>query len=102
MNVKRRASTGTSRPPRVVGCDVSELQRTAISQPMGVTPLTGYTVIKPVDLRGERIQVTAFYDELGRTVERWQFTETDVRWYHVEKVVKKRISVTVERQVPIG
>lgn len=80
---------------------MNELQRTEISQPMGATPLTGYTVPKPVDMHGERIQVTAFYDELGRTVERWEFSETDIRWYHVEKVVNKRISVTVERKVPM-
>lgn len=81
---------------------MAELQRTAISQPMSTTPLTGYTVPRPTNVGGELIQVTAFFDELGRTVERWQFTDTDVRWYHVEKVVKKRVTVTVERGAPIG
>ena len=80
---------------------MSELQRTKISQPMSTTPLAGYKVPRPVDLAGELIQVTAFHDELGRTVERWQFSESDVRWYHVEKFVKKRVTITTERAVPI-
>lgn len=102
MNGKRLPNTGTCKPPRARGREMGDLQRTQISPPMGPVPLVGYAVPKPRDMKGERIQVTAYHDELGRTVERWQFSESDVRWYHVEKVVKKRISVTVERQVPIG
>jgi hypothetical protein len=79
-----------------------ELQRTLIPQPMSTTPLMGYTPPRPRDFAGELIQVTAFSDEFGRTVERWQFNDTDVRWYHVEKFVKKRVVVTTERQVPLG
>ncbi len=81
---------------------MSELQRTAIGQPMSTTPLSGYKVPCPVDGAGERIQVTAFFDELGRTVERWQFSETDVRWYHVEKFVDRRVTVTTQVRGPIG
>lgn len=61
----------------------------------------GYTVPRPRDSAGELIQVTAFSDEFGRTVERWQFSETDVRWYHVEKFTRKKVTVTVERSSPL-
>jgi hypothetical protein len=80
---------------------MQELQRTLISQPMSTTPLMGYTVPRPRDMAGELIQVNAFHDEMGRTVERWQFSEDDVRWYHVEKFVRKRVTVVVERGAPI-
>lgn len=102
MSAPRRGSTGTYRRRRARGRSVSELQRTAITQPMSTTLLAGYAVPHPRDSAGELIQVTAFYDEMGRTVERWQFSETDVRWYHVEKVVKKRVMITSERSVPLG
>jgi hypothetical protein len=80
---------------------MQELQRTLISQPMSTTPLIGYTPPKPRDAQGNRIQVTAYSDEYGRTVERWDLSETDVRWYHVEKYVRKRVTVTTERRAPL-
>jgi hypothetical protein len=78
-----------------------ELQRTLIGQPMSTTPLPEFKVPHAVDIAGEKIQITAFFDEMGRTVERWQFSDTDVRWYHVEKFVTKRVTVYVERGAPI-
>jgi hypothetical protein len=69
---------------------------------MSTTPLVGYTPPKPHHANGERIQVTAFYDEMGRTVERWEFGEDDVRWYHVEKYVRKKVTVTTEVREPVS
>jgi hypothetical protein len=80
---------------------VHELQRTRIDQPMSTTPLIGYTPPHPRHANGERIQVTAYSDEMGRTVERWHLSDDDVRWYHVEKYARQRITITKDVRGPL-
>lgn len=65
--------------------------RILIAQPMGTIPAQNYTPPKPHLLNGELVQVTAFTDEHGRLVERWQFSDDDVRWYEVLESGKQTV-----------
>lgn len=77
-----------------------ELQRVRIAEPMSATPFDGRTPPKPVDATGQRIQVTCHVTEFGEIVERWQFSETDVRWYRLECFRSRWITLKVEKRVP--
>jgi hypothetical protein len=74
-----------------------EVQRISISPPMGATPTDVWIPPKPRDYKGERIQVTAYISEFNEIVERWQFSDTDVRWYRVERHTQERVSVKVDK-----
>lgn len=77
-----------------------ELQRIRIAEPMSAHPFDGRTPPKPVDCTGQRIQVTCHVTEFGEIVERWQFSETDVRWYRLECFKSRWITLKVEKRVP--
>jgi hypothetical protein len=57
---------------------------------------------QPVLPNGARVQVTAFLDENGAVVERWQFSDTDIRWYRLEAYQGRRVTIKVERRAPTG
>ena len=80
----------------------AEIQRILISQPMLATPTDAWLPPRPHLPGGERIQVTAHVTENSEIVERWQFSETDVRWYRLERYSTRWVSIKVERKVPIG
>lgn len=77
-----------------------ELQRVLISAPMSAQPFDGRTPPQPVDARGQRIQVTCHTTEFAEIVERWQFSDTDVRWYRLECFKTRWITLKVEKRVP--
>jgi hypothetical protein len=79
-----------------------EVQRVSISPPMGAAPYDAWKPPRPVDYKGERIQVTAHITEFNEVVERWQFSDTDVRWYRVERYRQERVTVKVERRGPLA
>lgn len=79
-----------------------ELHRIAITQPMSTTPYPEHRCARPVLLNGERVQVTAFFDEHGRIVERWQLNDDDVRWYELQALAQRRVTIKVERRSAIG
>ena len=72
-----------------------ELQR------MSATPFSGRTPPKPVNALGERIQVTCHVSEAGEIVERWQLSETDVRWYRLEAFRERWVTVKVDSRTPV-
>jgi hypothetical protein len=80
---------------------VHEIQRILVPPPMSATPYDGVKPCKPVDCKGERIQVTVFHDESNHVLERWQFSETDVRWYRLEAYTERhvRMRITVRKAV---
>lgn len=73
-----------------------------ISQPMSAKPFDAHLCPRPHLLNGERIQVTAYYTEHGEIVERWQLSDTDVRWYRLEAYQGKWITLKVDKRTPIG
>ena len=78
------------------------MHRVLVPPPMGAKPYDGWTPCQPVDYKGDRIQVTAHMDEWGHVLERWQFNETDVRWYKLEKFDERRVTIKVERKTAVG
>lgn len=76
----------------------NEVHRILVDAPMGAKPYDAWTPCRPRDAEGNRIQVTSHVDEYGHVLERWQFSETDVRWYRLEKYVDRRITIKVERK----
>src|SRR5437879_12959142 len=60
------------------------VHRVLVPQPIGVQQTDQWTPCRPQNFKGERIQVTAHANEHGEIVERWQFSDTDVRWYRIE------------------
>jgi hypothetical protein len=78
-----------------------ELQRILISQPMSTKPFEGYLCPHPHLLSGEQVQVTAHYTEHGEIVERWQLSDTDVRWYRLEAWKQKWVTLKVDSRTPI-
>jgi hypothetical protein len=69
---------------------------------MAATPTDAYIPPKPHAWTGERIQVTAHVTENGEIVERWQFSETDVRWYRLEAWKEKWVTLKVDKRVPLN
>lgn len=49
-----------------------------------------------------RVQITAYHDEMGHVLERWLLSETDERWYRVERYTMQRVSVPVKRKVAVA
>ena len=41
-------------------------------------------------------------DEFGHIVERWQFSETDVRWYHLQAWKDKWVTMKVEKRTAVA
>lgn len=79
-----------------------EIQRSLVSQPMSTTPYDEWKCPQPRDVHGQRIQVTAYYDESGHVVERWQFSETDVRWYRLEAFKERWVAIKVQARTAVG
>jgi len=79
-----------------------EIHRILVSQPMSAQPYDGHKPPLPVDVRGKRIQVTVHVDEFGHIVERWQFSETDVRWYHLQAWKEKWVTMKVEKRQAVS
>jgi hypothetical protein len=76
----------------------SDLQRFLIPEPVNVTRYEEWPVPHPV-LPGEvKVQVNAYHDEHGNVLERWMLSETDVRWYRLEKWDNRLVTVQVARQ----
>lgn len=82
--------------------DKRELQRILIPQPMSATPYDSYLPPKPIGGNGERIQVTAYVTENSEIVERWQFSETDVRFYRLECWRRAWVTLKIDKRTPIG
>jgi len=80
---------------------VRELHRVLIPEPMGAKPFDGRMPPRPVDWQGNRIQVTVHTSEFGEIVERWQLSDTDVRWYRLELYDERRITLKVPRRVAV-
>lgn len=80
---------------------MDELQRTRIDPPLGLKPYPEHRCPRPVLGDGTRVQVLPFHDELGRVIERWDFSEVDIRYYHVEKFVRKRVMVEYDAKGPV-
>ncbi len=78
-----------------------ELQRILISQPMLAKPYDSYLPPQPVDGNGQRIQVTAFYTEHSEIVERWQFSDTDIRWYRLELWKSAWVAMKIDKRTPV-
>jgi len=78
-----------------------ELHRILIDAPMSATPFAGRTPPAPVNCRGERIQVTCHLTEHGEIVERWQFSDHDVRWYRLECFRTRWITLKVDQRTPV-
>ena len=68
---------------------------------MSAQPYTDYKPPRPTLLSGERIQVTAHVTEHSEIVERWQFSETDVRWYRLERWEQERVTLKIAKRVPV-
>jgi len=79
-----------------------EVHRILISEPMSATATDSWKPPRPRNAKGERIQVTAHVSEHGEIVERWHFSDTDVRWYRLERYEGKRVTIKVERRVAVG
>lgn len=62
-----------------------EKHRYLIPQPMATFDAPNYMPPQPRLANGERIQVTAFLDQDNKIVERWQFSDSEVKWYAVEE-----------------
>jgi hypothetical protein len=60
------------------------VHRVLVPQPIGVQETDQWTPTRAQNCKGERIQVTAHANEHGEIVERWQFSDTDVKWYRIE------------------
>jgi hypothetical protein len=86
MNARPLPLTGIVRMPLCLAGKMAEHNRFLIPQPMGTIPAENYAPPKPRLLNGDAVQVTAFTDEHMRLVERWQFSDTDVRWYEVVEI----------------
>ena|SRR5258706_11825888 len=78
-----------------------EVQRIAVSPPLSAAPTSDWTVPQPTTSTGERIQVTAHLDEYGRILERWQFSDEDVRWYKLQAFKDQFISYKRAQRVPV-
>lgn len=79
-----------------------ELQRVLIPQPMSAKPYPDYLPPKPHRLDGSRIQVTAFYTEHSEIVERWEMSETDVRWYRLEAWKQRWVTLKLDKRTPVA
>jgi hypothetical protein len=79
-----------------------ELQRITVSEPMSLTPYDGIAAPHPHAANGEAIQVNVFHDECGHIIERWLLSETDVRYYRLEKWDSKWVSVKVPTRKPVS
>jgi hypothetical protein len=75
-----------------------EIHRVKIEAPMAAQPYEFSGLAKPHFFDGTRIQVNAFISEHGEIVERWQFSDTDVRWYRLEVYQEKRIVLKVAKR----
>lgn len=75
-----------------------DIHRILISPPMSATPTDARKPCLPKDFKGQGIQVTVYVSEHSEIVERWQFSDTDVRWYRLEAGSERRITLKVERR----
>jgi hypothetical protein len=76
----------------------SELQRFLIPEPGNVKPYPEWKVPRPELPNGVKVQVNAYHDEHGNVLERWILSETDARWYRLEKYVDSWVTVQVARK----
>lgn len=97
MSAPRRGNTGTYKPPRAPGRDVVEEHRILIPQPITREDAPVHRVPRPLDAAGNRIQITAYLDLEMQIVERWQFSDEDVRWYRIEKREREPITQRVQQ-----
>jgi hypothetical protein len=76
----------------------TEFYRILVSPPVNPKPYEGFKPT-PAYLPGRLpIAVTAYHDDDGHIYERWLLSETDERWYRIEKWVFTRVSVAVKVQ----
>ena len=78
-----------------------EIQRITIDRPLSLTPYDGIPAPHPHHMDGTPIQVNLYYDENGCVVERWLLSETDERFYRLEKWDKAWVSVKIEKRKPV-
>ena len=78
-----------------------ELQRILIPAPGKVEPYPDWEPPKPHHSHGEKIQVNAYHDEAGNVLERWLLSETDERWYRVERYTTKWVGIKVTVKGPV-
>jgi hypothetical protein len=76
----------------------SDLQRYLIPEPGKVEPYPEWTVPHPILPNGVKVQVNAYHDEHGNVLERWMLSESDVRWYRLERWVNRWITVQVAQK----
>jgi hypothetical protein len=79
-----------------------ELQRIRIPAPGRVEPYPEWNVPKPTLPGGVVVQVNAYHDEAGNVLERWLLSETDERWYRLERYSDRWVAVKVAQRVPVG
>lgn len=79
-----------------------DLQRVRIPEPAGLVPYPEWTPPFAQFAPGERIQILPFHDQAGNVVERWHFSDSDVRYYQVEKFVESWVAVKVEGKAPVS
>lgn len=79
---------------------LDEFHRFLIPPPGKVEPYDGWKVPHPVLPDGTRVTVTAYNDEAGNVLERWLLSETDERWYRVERYSERWVNVRVTRRTP--
>ena len=79
-----------------------ELQRVLVPDPGNVEAYPEW--IPPV-VRWpgtERMQVTSHHDTFGNVLERWQYSDTDIRWYRVEKFINRWVTVRISEKKPVS
>jgi hypothetical protein len=79
-----------------------EVQRVTVKPPVGFQPYSGRPAPTPHRADKSIIPVSVFLNEHGHVVERWSFSDTDVRWYALREweessnvyILMKREAVT--------
>lgn len=79
----------------------NEIQRIAISRPIGCTPFQGHRVPRPHLQDGTLVQVNAYVSDTGEIVERWLLSETD-EWYKLEAWRDKWITLKIARRIAVS
>lgn len=62
-----------------------DIQRVSIKAPTAFQSFDSRPAPSPHAAGGSKIAVAVFLNEHGHVVERWTFSETDVRWYALQE-----------------
>ena len=81
---------------------ISILQRILVPQPGKVEPYPDWKVPVVEVHTGVRVQINAYHDDMGNVLERWLLSETDERWYRIEKYTTKWVGVKVTVRGPVS